>query len=123
MSTDLVALTRRLDLKRELAQALAVLSQRLLELDRLAEALQHLLEAGDMFSQLGDSEEHIRTLTSIAYVYERCGSDAAAALAAWEHVASLQSVRGNAAGELEAFEGRARVARNQHRDLPAALGY
>jgi serine/threonine protein kinase/tetratricopeptide (TPR) repeat protein/class 3 adenylate cyclase len=123
LNTDLVELTRRLDLKRELAQALAVLSQRLLELDRLAEALQHLLEAADMFSHLGDSEEHIRTLTSIAYVYERCGSDAPAALAAWEHVASLQSVRGNAAGELEALEGKARVARNLHLDLTAALGY
>jgi serine/threonine protein kinase/tetratricopeptide (TPR) repeat protein/class 3 adenylate cyclase len=121
LSTDLAALTRRLDLKRELAQALAVLSQRLLEVDRLAEALPHLREAGDMFSQLGDSEEHIRTLISIAYLYERCGSDAAAALAAWEQVESLQSGRGNLTGELEALEGKARVARNLHRDVTAAL--
>ena len=89
LSEALVSLTRPLNLKSELAQALAVLSQRLLELDRLTEALPHLREAGEIFSQLGDKEEQVRTLTSIAYVYERCGQDAAAALAAWDQVESL----------------------------------
>ena len=123
VSTDLIALTRRLNLRRELAQALEVLSQRLLELDRLEEALPHLREAGEIFFQLGDRDEQIRTLTSIAYVYERCGLDAAAALAAWDQVASLRSGQGNLGGQLEALEGMARVARNHQREPIAALEY
>ena len=106
-----------------MAQALEVLSQRLLELDRLAEASPYLREAGEIFFQLGDSEEQIRILTSIAYVYERCGLDAAAALAAWEQVEALRSGQGNMSGELEALEGMARVARNQQQDPTAALEY
>ena len=123
LSTDLIALTRRLNLRRELGEALEVYSQRLLELDRLSEALPHLQEAGEIFSQLGDSEEQIRALTSIAYVHERCGEDAAAALAAWNSVESLRSNQANAGGELEALEGKARVARNQQQDPDAALEY
>lgn len=123
LSSDRVALTRRLNLKRELAQALAVLSQRLLELDRPVEALPSLREAGEIFSQLDDCEEHIRALTSIAYVYERCALDPAAALSSWEQVETRRLEQGNIAGMLEALEGKARVARNQQQDHRAALEY
>jgi serine/threonine protein kinase/predicted ATPase/class 3 adenylate cyclase len=122
-STELVALTRRLNLKRELGQALGVFSQRLLELDRLDEALPPLCEAAEIYLQLGDTEERIRALTSIAYVYERCGQNPDATLKAWENVQSLSASQGNVSGTLEAFEGLARVARNQKRDLAAALSY
>jgi tetratricopeptide (TPR) repeat protein len=121
LSNDLVTLTRRLNLRRPLAEASGVLSQRLLELERPEEALPHLLDAAEIFEQLGDKQEQIRAMTSIAYVYERCGSDAAAAVAAWQQVQSLKGEQGDAAGELEAFEGMARIARNQQHDAPAAL--
>jgi serine/threonine protein kinase/tetratricopeptide (TPR) repeat protein/class 3 adenylate cyclase len=123
LSNELVELTRRLNLRRELAQGLAVLSQRLLEQDRLSEALPHLREAAEIFAQLDEKEEEIRTLTSIAYVYERCGLDPDAALSAWEMVEALWTDQGNIAGELEALEGKARVARNQKHDQAAALEY
>jgi tetratricopeptide (TPR) repeat protein len=123
LNSDLVALTRRLNLRRELAQALAVLSQRLLELDRLEEALPHLREASEIYFQLGDREEQIRALTSIAYVYERCGPDLDAAVAAWSTVESMSSALGNWNVELEALEGMARIARSQQHDPAAALEY
>jgi len=123
LNNELVALTRRLNLRRELAQVLAVLSQRLLEQDRLSEALPYLREAAEIFAQLDEKDEEIRTLTSIAYVYERCGLDPDAALSAWEMVEALWSDQGNIAGELEALEGKARVARNQKSDQSAALEY
>ena len=123
LSADLVALTRRLSLRGELAQALAVNSQRLVELDRFTEALPLLREASEIFSELNDDEELIRTLTSLAYLYERCGENNEAALAAWDKVESLRAREANASGELEALEGKARIARNQQRDLDGALGY
>lgn len=123
LSNDLIALTRRLNLRRELAKALAVLSQRLLELDRLQDALPPLREAAQIFSELGDKAEQDRTLTSIAYVCERCRSDADATLTAWDDVRSLRAEQGNMEGELEALEGMARVARNQLCDLSSAIEY
>jgi tetratricopeptide (TPR) repeat protein len=106
-----------------LAQALEVLSQRLLELDRLDEALPHLREAAKIFAQLAEREEQARTLTIIAYVYERCGSDAAVALATWDQVRALWCEQGDQEHELEALEGMARVARDQRGDSSAALQY
>ena len=123
LSTELVALTRRLNLKRELAQALGVISQRLLELDRLDEALPPLREAAEIYLQLDDAEERIRALTSIAYVYEKCGQDPEAALRAWEEAELLRTSQGNLPGVLEALEGMARVARNLQHDSDSALGF
>jgi tetratricopeptide (TPR) repeat protein/class 3 adenylate cyclase len=123
LSNDLVALTRRLHLKRELAQSLAGLSQRLFDLDRFEEALPHLKEAADIFYQLGESEGYLRTLTLVAYVYERCGSRGGDdALRAWDEVRKLVS-EANPAAELEALEGMARVARNHQRDSASAVQY
>ena len=82
-----------------------------------------MCEAGEIFAQLADSDEHIKALTSIVYVHERCGQDATAALAAWDTVGSLRSSQADAAGELESLEGKARVARNQQKDPDAALQY
>ncbi|MCI0421525.1 MAG: tetratricopeptide repeat protein, partial [Acidobacteria bacterium] len=56
MCDELVSLTRNLNIRPELAQGLNVLGLRLLALDRPKEALPHLLEAADVFSQLGKSE-------------------------------------------------------------------
>ena len=123
LSTELVALTRRLNLKRELAQALGVISQRLLELDRLNEALPPLREAAEIYLQLDDAEERTRALTSIAYVYEKCGQDPEAALKAWEEAELLRASQGNLPGVLETLEGMARVARNLQQDSDAALGF
>jgi serine/threonine protein kinase/tetratricopeptide (TPR) repeat protein/class 3 adenylate cyclase len=118
-----VSLTRSLDMKRELGRALSTLSQRLLAIDRFGEALPHLEEAAAIFARLGDTIEHVRTLTSIAYVHERCASNPAQTLAAWETVRSLRSDQSDLPGQIEALEGMARVARGQARDPGSALAY
>jgi serine/threonine protein kinase/tetratricopeptide (TPR) repeat protein len=62
---ELVSLIRSLDIKSELAQALNVYGQRLLEIGRVQEALPPLSEAAELFSQLGDREKELLTITSL----------------------------------------------------------
>jgi serine/threonine protein kinase/tetratricopeptide (TPR) repeat protein/class 3 adenylate cyclase len=120
---EIVSLTRGLDMRRELGQALSTLSQRLLAIDRFNEALPHLEEAAAIFARLGETTEHVRTLTSIAYVYERCALNPDQTLAAWGTVRTLRYDQSDLPGQLEALEGMARVARNQARDPESALVY
>jgi serine/threonine protein kinase/tetratricopeptide (TPR) repeat protein len=70
---ELVSLIRSLDIKGELAQALKVCGQRLLEIGRVQEARPVLAEAADLFSQLGDREMELLSLTSLMTALKRLG--------------------------------------------------
>ncbi len=73
---ELVSLIRSLDIKTELAQALNVCGQRLLEVARVEEAQPILAEAADLFSQLGDREMERMALTSLITALKRLGREA-----------------------------------------------
>ncbi|MCI0421534.1 MAG: tetratricopeptide repeat protein, partial [Acidobacteria bacterium] len=118
---ELVSLTRNLNIRPELAQALNVLGLRLLALERHKEALPHLVEAADVFSQLGKSEDEIKALTGVACAYERSSESCAESLAAWEKVRGLQKSLSNCPGEIDSLEAMARLARHQSGDVELAL--
>jgi tetratricopeptide (TPR) repeat protein len=124
---DLVTLTRNLHIKSELAQALSVHGLRLMTLSRFAEALPRLLEAADLFAQLGDNENEIVALTGIARSYEQSGASDEERLAIWEKIRTLRKQRQHTAGEIEALKEMARLTRRQVSGKPngkdAALAY
>jgi serine/threonine protein kinase/tetratricopeptide (TPR) repeat protein/class 3 adenylate cyclase len=121
LNYERVALTESLNLKRELAEALSVLGQRLLELERFQDAVAHLKRAAVIFSELEQTDERVKTLTKLAYAYERCGVGPDRGVPVWEEVRAINRETGNAPGELEALEGMARIARDQALDPKSAL--
>jgi serine/threonine protein kinase/tetratricopeptide (TPR) repeat protein len=62
---ELVSLIRSLDIKSELAEALNVYGQRLLEIGRVQEAHPPLSEAAELFSQLSERGNELLTITSL----------------------------------------------------------
>src|SRR5262249_13350994 len=68
MAHELVYLTRKLNIKRELAQALSLLAQRLVATGKSDDALPCLKEASTLFAETGEAEDEIKTLTSIVSI-------------------------------------------------------
>src|SRR5262249_4936788 len=89
MSNELVSLTRRLSIKRELAQSLGLLGHRLIAVGKPDEALPHLKEASKLFSEAGEAEDQIKTLTTIASMSADCREGRASSLEAFEMVRDI----------------------------------
>ncbi len=120
---DLVTLTRSLQIKSELAQALSIHGLRLMALSRFAEALPRLLEAAALFAELGDSENEIVALTGLARSYELSGANDEKCLATWEKIRTLRKQRQHTTGEIEALKEMAQLTRRQASGKDAALAY
>ncbi|MBR9989219.1 MAG: tetratricopeptide repeat protein, partial [Gemmatimonadetes bacterium] len=98
-----------------LSQSLRILGEVLIGLGRGAEALPYLTEAAGLFAQLEDHASEVGLWRAIAHLHDNSGA-ARDALAAWQRVAVLQSVDGDAV-QLETRVGIALAARRA--GLPA----
>jgi serine/threonine protein kinase/tetratricopeptide (TPR) repeat protein len=122
---ELVSLTRRLNIKRELAQALTLLAQRLITIGKSGDALPCLKEAATLFCETGETEDEIKVLTSIMSTYADSPEEPAVALGAFD--AALDAIRGvckqlnNPAKEIEALVQTARQLRRQGANPDLAL--
>jgi tetratricopeptide (TPR) repeat protein len=112
-----VALCQRMQHADGLAQALRALGEVLFVLNRDDEALPCVQEAARMFAQLEDRASEADMCGRLAIILERRGSIEAAA-AAYERLAPLRRALGDAAGELEALDGFARLTRQRHPTSP-----
>ncbi|HET8653952.1 MAG TPA: tetratricopeptide repeat protein [Longimicrobiaceae bacterium] len=115
-------LTRRARFAPGLAQSLGIMGEVLIGLGRGAEALPHVQEAAGIFAQLRDCEAEARMWGRIAGIHERAGNHPDA-LAAWGRARVLRHEAADAAGEMEALEGIARVTRRHVAEPSLALGY
>jgi serine/threonine protein kinase/tetratricopeptide (TPR) repeat protein len=120
---ELVSTTRSLDIKSELAQALGVYGQRLMESGKVEDASPHLVEAAELFSQLGDRENELLVLISLARIYEQSPAGYDQSLAAWSRIRDLRKERNEPAGVIEALKQMARLARQGAGDRGSALGH
>ncbi len=120
---DLVVLTRNLHIKSEIAQALSIYGLRLMELGRFDAAFPRLLEAAELFAELGDSENEIVALTGLARSYEQSGASAETCLAVWEKIKMRRQQQQHTAGEIDALKEMARLNRQQPGRREVALGH
>ncbi len=120
---DLVSLNRNLQMRNELAPALSIHGLRLMALSRFDEAFPRLLEAAELFAELGDTENEIVALTGLARSYELSGTGDEKCLATWAKIRMLRRQQNDACGEIEALKELARLARRQVSGKDAALGY
>lgn len=120
---ELVSLARSVDIKSELAHALSVYGQRLLESGLIEDSRPILQEAIDLFSQLGDEKKELVTLTNLARVYGQspvCYQDW---LATWRMFRELRRERMEVPGsEIAALKQMAREAK-QDEEPELALRY
>jgi tetratricopeptide (TPR) repeat protein len=114
---ETVALCRQMQHAGGLAQALWAVGEVLFVLNRDDEALPCLQEAAGMFAQIEDRRAEADLCGRLAIIFERRGSLEAAA-AAYERLAPLRRAMGDAAGELEAVDGLARLTRQRHATSP-----
>jgi tetratricopeptide (TPR) repeat protein len=129
LTHELVSLTRRLNIKRELAQSLTLLAQRLITIGKSGDALPCLKEASTLFCEAGETEDEIKVLTSIMSTYADSPEEPAAALEASDDAfdAALDAVRAvckqlnNPAREIEALIKIARQLRRQGANPDLAL--
>jgi serine/threonine protein kinase/tetratricopeptide (TPR) repeat protein len=121
LCNDLTRLTRSHGVRKELARSLETLSEHLLALDRFEEALLSLREAAEVSASLGNDDDQARMLSSLAYICERRSRDGAQALSAWEKVRTIKQSLLDTAGEIEALESMARVARSTGNDPDYAI--
>jgi len=120
---DLVTLARSLHIKSELAQALSVHGLRLMALGRFEPARPRLLEAADLFAQLGDNENEIVALIGVARSEEQSGAGYEKCLAAWEKIRTLRKQQSDSSGEVEALKEMARLTRQRAGGKDDALEY
>jgi serine/threonine protein kinase/tetratricopeptide (TPR) repeat protein len=120
---DAVERNRSLNMKSELAHSLSTHGQRLAALGRTEESLARLLEAADLFSQLGESRNEAPALTIIAHTYEQSAEGYEKCLATWERIRTLRKNQNDLAGEIEVLKEMARLARRRAGDQDLALRY
>lgn len=113
---------RELQYTEGLSASLLRLGDTLLVLDRPAEALPHLREAADLFSQLREQDTEVQVWSKIATACER-EQNYEDAEAAWEKVKTLQEQLSSPAGACRALEGLARAAREQNEPTLALRYY
>jgi serine/threonine protein kinase/tetratricopeptide (TPR) repeat protein len=121
MATELVSLTRRLNIKRELAQSLNLLGQRLIATGKPDEALLSLKEASAIFSEAGETEDEIKTLSSIVYLCGNSQEATAAAIEALGRIRAIYKQANNPAKEIEALIEMAKQSRRQGANRELAL--
>jgi serine/threonine protein kinase/tetratricopeptide (TPR) repeat protein len=112
LASDLVSLTRRLNIKRELAQALASLGQRLIAIGKSAEALAPLKEAATLFAETCETEDEAKTLTLIA-THAASGDSPGPSVEALVRIRAIYTQSSNRVQELAAVLEIARQARQQ----------
>jgi tetratricopeptide (TPR) repeat protein len=120
---ELVSLTRSLDIKSELGQALGVYGQRLLETGRVEEASPLLVEAAGLFSQLGDRGNELLVLTSLASLYEQFPAGYDQCQAVWRKIRDLQRELNDSSGAIETLKQMARLAKQRAGDPGSGLEY
>jgi serine/threonine protein kinase/tetratricopeptide (TPR) repeat protein len=119
---ELVSLARSVDIKSELAHALSVYGQRLLEYGHIEEARPILHEAVELFSQLGDERKELLILTNLARVYGQLPGGSEDCLATWGKIRDLRRERMEVPGEIAALKQMAKEARRAE-DPALALSY
>jgi serine/threonine protein kinase/tetratricopeptide (TPR) repeat protein len=112
MTSDLVSLTRKLNIKRELAQALGLLGQRLIAVGKPGDAVPPLKEAATLLVETGETEDEVKTLTLIATHAAR-GHSMSASLEALERIRAIYKLQGSRVKELENLIELAGQARQQ----------
>jgi serine/threonine protein kinase/tetratricopeptide (TPR) repeat protein len=110
MASELVSLTRRLNIKRELAQALCLLGQRLVAIGKPGDALPPLNEAAVLLAEVGETEDELKTLTLIA-THADSAESAVTSLDALEKIRVIYKQKNNRAREIEGLIDIARQAR------------
>jgi tetratricopeptide (TPR) repeat protein/class 3 adenylate cyclase len=121
MTNELVSSTRSLNIKLELAQALSLLAQRLIAIGKSGEALPHLREASAVFSEAGETEDEIKTLTSILTISDGSPEWLAATLQALERIRAIYKQMNEPGREIEALIEIARQARRRRAEPELAL--
>src|SRR5215472_9313831 len=112
MTSDLVSLTRRLNIKRELAQALGLLGQRLIAIGKPGDALVPLTEAAALLVETGETEDELKTLTLIA-THGASGDLLPASIDALERIRAIYKVQGSRVKEFDTLIELAAQARQQ----------
>jgi serine/threonine protein kinase/tetratricopeptide (TPR) repeat protein len=113
VASELVSLTRSLNIKLELAQSLNLLGQRLIAIGRPDQALPHLNEASRLFSEAGEREDEIKSLMSIVSMYAAATDVPAPSLHALDQIRALYKQLNSPASEIEALIEMARQSRRQ----------
>src|SRR5262249_41860431 len=120
-ANDLVSLTRRLNIKRELAQSLGLLAQRLTAIGKREAALPNLREASTLFSEPGETEDKIKSLASIASIHAGSAEGLPLSLEAFERVRAIYKQLNSPAMEMEGLIEIARQWRRQGANPALAL--
>jgi tetratricopeptide (TPR) repeat protein/class 3 adenylate cyclase len=103
-----------------LAQSLRMLGEVLFGMGRDEDALPHLQDAAQLFTQLEDREAEAAMRRHIAELLERRAHPDA--IAAWQRVHALARAAGDTDAELAALEGIARATRSLDASADAATG-
>jgi len=121
MAHELVYLTRKLNIKRELAQALSLLAQRLVATGKSDDALPCLKEASTLFAETGEAEDEIKTLTSIVSISAGSASELSSNLEALDRIRGIYKKLNKPGREIEALIEIAAQSRRLGADPEFAL--